>query len=242
MSEELSLLGATAASVGFVHALVGPDHYLPFITLARARRWSAIRTASVTLACGVGHVAGSILLGSLGIALGWTLGGLEQIEALRGTLAGWLLLGFGLAYLTWGLRQARRSRPHSHWHSHADGTVHSHEHKHFSEHAHVHEVPAEVRRGAIRRLTPWALFLIFVLGPCEPLIPLLMIPSSVRNWTGIAVVAVAFTAATLVTMTSLVLVGRLGAARLPDGAWQRWAHASAGLIIALCGLAIQLGL
>ncbi|MCP4205087.1 MAG: hypothetical protein GY769_24525 [bacterium] len=242
VSEELLFLGATAASVGFVHALVGPDHYLPFITLARARQWSAARTAGVTLACGAGHVAGSILLGSLGIALGWTLGGFERVEALRGALAGWLLLGFGLAYLAWGLRQAQRARPHSHWHSHADGTLHTHQHTHVAAHAHVHESTSEGRPGPIRRMTPWALFLIFVLGPCEPLIPLLMIPSSIRDWTGIAVVAAAFAVATLITMTSVVLAGRLGAARLPDGSWQRWAHASAGLVIALCGLAIQLGL
>lgn len=240
VSDELLFLGATAASVGFVHVLVGPDHYLPFITLARARNWSALRTATVTLACGVGHVAASILLGSLGIALGWTLGGLERVEAWRGALAGWLLLGFGLAYLAWGLRQAHRRRPHRHWHSHADGTLHDHRHTHRAEHAHLHEAPAEEGRRA--RLTPWALFLIFVLGPCEPLIPLLMIPASGRDGTGIAVVALAFAAATLATMTAVVLAGRLGAARLADGAWQRWAHATAGLIIALCGLAIQLGL
>ena len=242
MLDELVLLGATAASIGFVHVLVGPDHYLPFITLAQARRWSAARTASVTLACGVGHVAGSILLGSIGIAIGWSMGGLERIEALRGSLAGWLLLGFGLAYLAWGLRQAYRTRPHRHWHSHADGTIHTHEHRHVAEHAHVHQPAGETRPPTMRRITPWALFLIFVLGPCEPLIPLLMIPSSARDWAGILVVALAFSAATLVTMTSVVLAGRLGAARLPAGAWQRWAHAGAGLVIALCGLAIQLGL
>ena len=54
-------------------------------------------------------------------------------------------------------------------------------------------------------------------------------------------VAVAFAAATLATMTAVVLAGRLGAHRLPDGSWQRWSHAAAGLVIALCGLAIQVG-
>ena len=240
MSGELLFLCATAASVGFVHALAGPDHYLPFITLARARRWSVVRTASVTLACGAGHVSGSIVLASLGIALGWSLGGLEHFEAWRGSLAGWLLVGFGLAYLAWGVRLAVRRRPHSHWHSHVDGTLHSHDHSHVGAHAHVHEAK-ETQRGRLRRLTPWALFVIFVLGPCEPLIPLLMVPSAARDWAGIALVAGSFAAATLATMTSVVLAGRLGAARLPDGAWQRWSHAVAGSVIALCGLAIQFG-
>ncbi len=240
MSEELFLLGAAAASVGFVHALAGPDHYLPFITLARARRWSAARTAGVTLTCGAAHVTGSLLLASLGIALGWTLGGLDRIEAWRGSLAGWLLLGFGLAYLAWGLRQAYRARPHSHWHSHVDGTLHNHLHSHVEQHAHVHEAKTNAR-GTVRRLGPWALFLIFVLGPCEPLIPLLMVPAASREWTGIVAIAAAFTATTLVTMTAVVLAGRLTATWLPDGGWQRWSHAVAGLVIAMCGVAIRLG-
>ncbi len=239
MSTDLLLLGGAAASIGVVHALAGPDHYLPFITLSRARSWSAGRTAGVTAICGVGHVAGSMLLASLGIALGWSLGGLERVEAWRGSLAGWLLLGFGLAYAAWGLRRARRLERHAHWHSHADGTVHSHEHSHVREHAHVHEA-AEGSRA--RRLTPWVLFVIFVLGPCEPLIPLLMVPSAAHSWSGVLIVAGSFALTTLVTMVAVVLVGRYGAARLPDGAWQRWSHVGAGVVIALCGLAIHLGL
>ena len=241
MPGEILFLAFTAASVGFIHTLAGPDHYLPFISLAKARQWSLTRTAGITLACGVGHVVGSLLLTSLGIALGWSVGGLERIELWRGAVAGWLLIGFGLAYLAWGLRRAHRRRPHSHWHSHADATVHSHEHNHVAKHAHIHEATA-TPRGAIRRLTPWALFLIFILGPCEPLIPLLMLPAAARDWTGIAVIAGAFATATLVTMMVVVLAGRLGAARLPDGSWQRWTHATAGLVIVICGVGIQMGL
>lgn len=241
MSENLLILGAAAASIGIVHTLAGPDHYLPFISLASARRWSAARTASVTLACGAGHVAGSILLATLGIALGWSLGGIQPIESWRGALAGWLLLGFGLAYLAWGIRQGLRKRPHSHWHSHDDGTLHSHEHQHVRGHAHLHAARGHQRSG-LGALTPWALFLIFVLGPCEPLIPLLMLPAASRDWFAIALTAGAFAAATLVTMTAVVLAGRFTAARLPDGSWQRWSHAVAGFVIAACGLAIQLGL
>lgn len=241
MSEGTLLLGATAAFVGFVHALAGPDHYLPFITLARARRWSARRTAGMTLACGSAHVAGSILLASLGVAFGWTLGGLERFDAWRGPLAAWLLIGFGLAYLAWGIRRAVRHRPHSHWHSHADGSIHSHEHAHVGDHAHLHE-PSAARTGLMAKITPWALFLIFILGPCEPLIPMLMVPAASRDWIGIVLIAAAFALATLVTMTSVVLAGRAGAASLPAGSWQRWSHAAAGVVIAACGLAIHFGL
>ena len=36
MSSELYLLVVTAASVGFFHTLFGPDHYLPFIVMAKS--------------------------------------------------------------------------------------------------------------------------------------------------------------------------------------------------------------
>jgi hypothetical protein len=33
------VLLVTALSVGFMHTLLGPDHYVPFIVIGRARRW-----------------------------------------------------------------------------------------------------------------------------------------------------------------------------------------------------------
>ena len=57
-----------AVSIALVHTVVGPAHYLPFAVMARARRWSAARMISVTVACGLGHVIGSGLLGLVGIA------------------------------------------------------------------------------------------------------------------------------------------------------------------------------
>ena len=41
---------------------------------------------------------------------------LESVEAFRGDLAGWLLIGFGTAYLLWGIRHAVRSGTHEHKH------------------------------------------------------------------------------------------------------------------------------
>ncbi|MCM8821749.1 MAG: hypothetical protein NC831_02905 [Candidatus Omnitrophica bacterium] len=40
MSGEIFVLVGAAASLGFVHTALGPDHYLPFIVLARAGKWS----------------------------------------------------------------------------------------------------------------------------------------------------------------------------------------------------------
>ncbi len=186
--------------------------------------------------CGAGHVLASVVLGALGIALGWSLGGLAALDRVRGDLAAWLLLGFGLAYTAWGVRQALRDRPHSHWHAHADGTVHEHSHVHRREHAHLHQVEGG------RRLTPWLLFLVFVLGPCEALIPLLMVPAARGSWLGVALVALVFGLVTLAAMLAAVTVGSLGLARLDLRPVERYAHALAGLAVATCGAAIWLGL
>jgi len=39
MATEVSLLLGAAATLGFFHTVFGPDHYVPFIVMARARQW-----------------------------------------------------------------------------------------------------------------------------------------------------------------------------------------------------------
>jgi len=56
MITEFTLLLLTAMSVAFVHTLSGPDHYLPFMMIAKARNWSLAKTSWVTVLCGLGHV------------------------------------------------------------------------------------------------------------------------------------------------------------------------------------------
>jgi len=227
---------ATAATIGVVHTLLGPDHYVPFIALARSRAWSLRKALGVTAVCGVGHVVGSVALGALGVAFGWALGGLVAIEEWRGTTAGWLLLGVGIAYTAWGIRRALRNRPHEHLHAHADGVLHKHGHDHHGAHAHPHF------GAAGKWLGPWSIFVIFVLGPCEPLIPVLMYPAAQGSWLAVAAVAAVFAAATIGTMLSVVAVGALGLSRLPAAGLERWSHALAGAALALCGVAVTLGL
>ena len=232
MSPEIQVLALSAAAIAFMHTLLGPDHYLPFVAMARARGWSAAKTLRVTLLCGVGHLAGSIALGVAGIYLGVQLASLEWLESMRGQLAAWLLIGFGLAYTAWGLRQAYRNRPHTHWHHH-DGLVHSHVHTHHSDHAHVHAKHQE--SGS---LTPWLIFIIFVLGPCEPLIPLLMYPAARESVSGVLLVTVVFGVVTVLTMLLTVAVTLRGLALFRIRKLERYAHAMAGSTILLCGLGV----
>ena len=241
MDIDLNLLVLTAISIGFVHTLIGPDHYLPFVAMSAARNWSPRKTLLVTAICGVGHVFGSIVLGLVGIALGAALHRLEWIEGLRGDLAAWALTAFGLVYMTWGLKRAWRDREHSHEHVHADGTRHRHTHAHHTrdEHLHVH---VQVDTDTARSLTPWALFVVFILGPCEALIPLLMYPAAQHSWWGVSLVVVAFAATTILTMLTIVYLAVRGLERVPLKAAERYTHALAGAALSLCGLGIVLGL
>jgi len=232
MNPELTVLTLSAAALAFVHTVLGPDHYLPFIAMAKARAWSMRKTLRITLLCGAGHLAGSVALGLIGIAIGAQLASLEWVEGMRGDLAAWLLVGFGLAYLAWGIRHALRKRPHTHWHHH-DGVVHSHEHTHLRDHAHVHARAA--RKASI---TPWVIFVIFVLGPCEPLIPLLMYPAAQESLAGVLLVTTVFGTVTVLTMLAAVWVTLHGLQRLRLPALERYAHALAGATVLACGLAI----
>ncbi len=228
---ELEILVVTAISIGFIHTLIGPDHYLPFIMIGRARRWSLKFTALVTVFCGVGHVLGSVLLGIVGVVFGLAVGLLEQVETIRGDLASWLLIGVGIAYAAWGLRIGLRAGEHTHSHGHTDGQ-HDHSHHHLGRHAHIH--------GDEKTITPWALFIVFVLGPCEPLIPILMYPAARQSWLDLVWVTVAFGAVTIITMTTMVIIISKGLVNLKLGFMERYIHALAGVIIAVSGLAIKI--
>ena len=235
MSQELVVLVGSAAVIGSIHTVIGPDHYLPFVALSKARRWSRGKTLWITAVCGVGHVASSVVLGLVGIAAGITVRSLELFESQRGDVAAWLLIAFGVVYGAWGLRKALRNKPHQHPHVHNDGVLHTHSHSHQTEHVHPHGAEG-------RDVTPWVLFTIFIFGPCEPLIPLLMYPAATLNTWATVLVAGVFGLVTVVTMVGLVYLSCLGLSFVSAERLGRFSHALAGATVLLCGLGIQLGL
>lgn len=211
MDASFGFLCLSALLLGLVHTAMGPDHYLPFIVLSKARSWTTKKTVWITLICGLAHVFSSILIGLFGIALGISLKALEMAEALRGDVAGWLLVGCGAVYMIWGIMHGLQNREHHH---------------------------VDTKDGS---LTPWALFIIFVFGPCEPLIPVLMFPAATMGLGAALTVAGIFALATLFTMTAMVLAVLYGL-KFAHHKSHRFAHAVAGAVVLACGLAVQLGL
>jgi nickel/cobalt transporter (NicO) family protein len=219
-------LVAAAIGIGSTHT-VAPDHWVPFAALARAEKWSAPRTALVTALCGVGHVTVSVALGLMGALFGLEL--LQTFGRRLESVAGFLLIGFGVVYGLWGVHRAVRAE----WHDH--GHAHPHWHVHHHEAAHQHRSPHE------GRLTPWTLFLVFSADPCVAVIPL-MFAAAPLGWPSALAVAAAYELATIATMVALVLPARVAATAV-GGIWvDRYSDAVAGGVIAAVGLVVvQLG-
>lgn len=232
----LALL-TSAVTIAFLHTLLGVDHYLPFVLVGKARDWTLRKTLSLTALCGVGHVIGSIVLGAIGIGLGVALKKLEWIEGLRGSVAAWSLIAFGLAYAAWHMVKTIRNKQHRHPHIHEDGTVHTHHHDHNGEHLHLHEEAEQREKQAA--ISSWTLFIIFVFGPCEALIPLLMIPAFDYHWGLVFAVTLTFSIVTILTMLVAVSALYKGLSFIPTNGLSRHANTLAGLAIAASGLAIQ---
>jgi nickel/cobalt transporter (NicO) family protein len=232
MDNSLTLLSVTAVSLGFIHTVLGPDHYLPFIVLSEAKKWSKKKTMVVTFFCGIGHVLSSVILGLIGIAVGISVNKLVAVESFRGNIAAWLFIAFGLAYMIISIRNLYRKKKHTHSHYHIGGNKHDHEHNHFEEHSHVHETD-------VVKTTPWILFLIFVFGPCEPLIPIIMYPAAENNIPGAVIVSLLFSVVTIATMMWIVLAFKLGFSKINLKPVEKYSNLIAGAMIFFSGIAIQ---
>jgi len=267
-------LCASALTIGLIHTISGPDHYLPLIVFSRARKWNAAQTAAWTALCAIGHVLGSVAVGMVGVFLGWELSKQNWQMDIRGTLSGWALLIFGFVYLLWGIRKAIRGTPHKHFevteageihayqhththaylHDHDDeqyhrGTynsqtrqyhpppTHAHDHAHPHEHEHTHaSAPARPRRA----VTPWILFVIFVMAPLEPLMPFLFVSGARQSWPAVLAVVLTFILAKMLVMESMVLLGYfgLGLARFKTQKLERFSSLIAGAVVTFCGVGV----
>jgi sulfite exporter TauE/SafE len=225
MGTEMQALILTAVTIAILHTVTGPDHYLPFIALSRSRGWSFSRTISWTILCGCGHVWSSVLLGLGGAALGWSLSRISWLESARGGLAGWGILIFGLIYGLWGLYNARQNQAHKHFDMDDDGALYVFEHKHGK----------PVSPSERHKVTPWVLFILFLLGPCEPMIPLLFFPAVKNSWTDMIILILVYTFFTLLTMLFMVTSGYYGISILKTEKLERYMHALGGLTLLICG-------
>ncbi|HYH06925.1 MAG TPA: hypothetical protein VEK11_07635 [Thermoanaerobaculia bacterium] len=215
----LLALMLTAATVGALHSL-GPDHWLPFAALARARNWTPLRTARLAILCGAGHVTVSAILGILAVMIGR-----ETVEAFGTSLhdsAPYLLIAFGFVYLTLALWRISRHRLLHHA-QHLDNVPHDHGHGHHHDHG--------------KALSEWGLFVLFCCDPCIALIPMIVAAAS-GGWGAIAAVVVVYELATIAAIVILVHTAHAGTRKLKLAWIDRYGDAVAGVVIILLGTVV----
>lgn len=226
MNAELTTLIFSAVTISCLHTATGPDHYLPFIVLSRSRKWTLSKTMIWTVICGLGHILSSVIIGLISVVLGWQLSKLTFFQNIRGNVSGWCLLFFGIVYLLWGLRQAYQNKPHKHFDVYETGDIYVYEH----------------REGQVilpqdrTKVTPWILFAIFVMGPSEPLVPLLFYSGTQRSTFQIVLLISVFAIITVLTMTAMVLMGIYGYSFFKTEKIERFIPAIGGAIVTICGV------
>ncbi len=215
MDTTLNILLGLAMGDAVLHTLAGPDHYLPFVMIARSRGYSTLRALGWTFVCGIGHVGSALIIALLFMYASNLISetDMEWLNENRGNLAAWALIGFGAAYFIYALRR--------NWLSHH----HGHEHGH------------NLLGTQNKNITPWIIFIIFVLGPCEALLPILA-PAAALGSGAVALVTIVFSICTIATMMIAVALGIKGLSLLRFDWLERHSAEVAGITIMLCGIAI----
>ena len=118
MTATVPALLAAAGGVGLAHSVL-PDHWLPLAVTARARRDPLPRVARLSLFAGAAHVAVSVILGAIVIAVGLSLR--SVVESRTDLIVGAVLILTGIVFLV------LEATGHTH-HHHDDHDDHDDDH------------------------------------------------------------------------------------------------------------------
>ena len=203
----LSLLGGGFVAA-FLHAAL-PTHWLPFVLVGRAQRWTLPKVLSTVATAGLAHIATTAVVGGLIVAAGLALD--QWIEGLMPHLSAVLLFAFGGFYLIKAV--VRRTAPLA-----ANGAT-----LELSE-------PTVSHAAAF-----WGLVAMLAISPGEVLLPIYM--SSAQEGAGaLALLTVAFAVGTILGMGVFTTLARAGASVLRLERWARYEGAVLG--VALIGLGL----
>lgn len=204
----ISLLGGGFVAA-FLHAAL-PTHWLPFVLVGRAQRWSLGRVMAVAVTAGLAHIASTALVGSLIVAAGLALN--AWIGGLLPHLSAALLFVFGAFYLA----RASLQKPIT-----ATGPE------------------AEVPEPAVSdRAAFWGLVLMMAVTPGEVLLPIYL-SSATEGVMALALLTLSFAAGTVLGMTLLVALASAGYSILRLERWARYEGAILGVALILIGLLVM---
>src|SRR3989338_10040103 len=90
----LLILGAFVLTI--LHTIL-PEHWMPFVLVGKAQKWSTKKTLEVAAFAATGHVLITIFLGFLVLFL--TEAVLDYLGLVEKIVSGFILIGVGLIYL-----------------------------------------------------------------------------------------------------------------------------------------------
>ena len=224
------LLFLSSCSTAIIHALI-PDHWLPFVLMARAQGWSERRAATLTGLAGVLHVLVTVVAGGLTIFVGsasvqnlaeWTGHSL-------GFVGGFLLAVFGLAYGIF--RHFREARVHA--------TAGPSPKKPETAGGHVHVHGHLLERWFHGALTAGALVLVIGISPCALLVPILFAASAAGTGAVLAA-ALGFALCTIATMVGVTIVAMRGMRRIELPFFTRYGDLISGALVGAVGILLML--
>jgi ABC-type nickel/cobalt efflux system permease component RcnA len=227
------MLLSTAGATALLHTLI-PDHWLPFVLIGRARRWSGSTTALVSGVSAAIHVALSVALGLITLGIG--IGAAEIVGESLERAGALLLVFFGVVYAWWAWRKGGHFHP-------GGGLLHSHEAAApcsgaegdaNPEHLHYH-----ADESLIRGKPGWGglgLAAIVGLNPCVLILPI-MLASATKGPQAFWLVTAAYAIPTVVLMVGLSVFGVVGGRRIPVPGAARYMELASGLLIATLGVA-----
>lgn len=192
----------------FLHAAL-PTHWLPFVLVGRAQRWSLATTLWSVLAAGLAHIAVTAVVGGLIVAAGlaldrWVAGVLPYVSA-------GLLFVLGLFYLTRAslMKPVPASGPEL-------------------------EAPAPTVSQAAAF---WGLVAVMAASPGEVLLPLYL-STAEEGLMVLALLTVVLAVGTVLGMAVFTTLARAGASILRLERWARYEGAILGLALIALGLLV----
>lgn len=205
----LSLLGGGFIAA-FLHAAL-PTHWLPFVLVGRAQRWSGGRTLLAVTAAGLAHIVTTAVLGGLIVAAGLALD--QWVQGLLPHLSAVLLFLFGAFYLA----RATLKRP-----------------------AAVGGPPVgEVEPAVSDRAAFLGLVAMMAVSPGEVLLPIYL-SASAEGVAALALLSLVFAVGTVLGMAVFTALAHAGASILRLERWARYEGAVLGLALIGLGLLVAL--